>query len=791
MRLLFILLFLLSFFRLPISGQTVSQTVRGIVIDADARSAVPGVVVRLYFNDSIKSQVSDLNGRFRFEKVPVGRHKMHFSFIGYEEQWLQNLVVGSGKELILEVELHESVIIGQEVEIVGNIDKTKANNDLVTNSARNFQSEETERYAGARGDPSKMVANYAGVASANDLRNDIIVRGNSPLGVLWRLEGLDIPNPNHFSNQGATGGPISILNNNLLAGSDFLTGAFPAEYGNRYAAVFDLRLKNGNNEKYEFISQLGFNGFELGAEGPISKKQGSSFIGSYRYSTFAFFDLIGVNFGVSGIPEYRDGAFKVNVPTKKAGQFSLWGIGGKSFIELLDSERDSTNWALTDGGEDLVFGSDMLAAGLNHVYFFTPNFSGKLSLGYTSGGYKAVIDTLSITRDPFRVYTNESREDNLLASYTLVWKRNAHHLFKSGVSYSHYLFDYHTSYFSRKLQQNVDQLKQNDGTGILQAYLHWQYRINEKHSLNSGVHYQQLLLNNTFAAEPRIGWRWQFRKNQAFSLASGMHSQTAPMIIYFYKTLDTLTGNYSQTNKDLDLSRSIHLIAGYDLVFRKDFRVKLESYYQYLYEVPIDHFRNNSFSLINAGNDIEGLPLVDSLENKGTGSNKGVEFTLEKFFSKRYYFLTSVSLFVSDYKGSDGVLRHSAFSGGYVYNQLAGYEHPLGKKKNLLLALDLKFTLAAGNRYVPIDVPASIASNSAEYDDDRAYEEKFRDYARFDVKVSLRINRKRAGHYIFMNVENVTGRQNILRQVYNNSTKEVVTEYQLGLFPYGGYRIEF
>ncbi len=749
------------------------------------------MIVKLLDNDSVKGTVTDEDGKFRLQKVPVGRHRIRFSFIGYEERLVDNLIVGSGKEMVLSIELQENVVVGEEVVITGITDKTKANNDLVTNSSRNFQSEETERYAGARQDPSKMVANYAGVASANDVRNDIIVRGNSPLGVLWRLEGLDIPNPNHFSSQGTTGGPVSMLNNNLLAGSDFLTGAFPAEYGNKSAAVFDIRLKNGNNEKYEFLSQIGFNGFELGMEGPISKKQGSSFIGSYRYSTFKFFDAINVNFGVSGIPEYRDGAFKVNIPTKKSGQFSVWAIGGKSHIELLDSERDTSNWAFTDGGEDLIFGSDMAAAGFTHLYFFNPNTSGRLSIGVTSGGNEVLLDTLDINKESFRVYTSLSREENLIATYYFTHKINSRHLIKSGITYNHYFIDYRTTYYSRKWKKDIDELLQDDQTGMAQAFIHWQWKVNEKHSINSGVHYQYFLLNGTQVAEPRIGWRWQFTNNQAFSIATGSHSQSAPLIYYFYKTYDTLTGNYNESNLDMDFSKSYHAIAGYDLVFKKDFRVKTELYYQYLFNIPIDQTSSNSNSIINVGNDLEGLPLWDSLENKGTGQNQGIEFTAEKFFSKRYYFLTSVSLFRSQYKGSDGILRNTAYSGGYVYNQLLGYEFPLGKKKNTTFSVDLKFTLAAGNRFTPIDLVASAAENRAVYIDSLAYSEKFKDYSRFDIQVSLRVNRKRAAHYIFMNVENLTDRKNILRQIYDSKLETLRTEYQLGLFPYGGYRIEF
>ncbi len=774
-----------------IKSQTLYQTIRGVVQDADAKSSLPGVNVKILELDTLIGAVTDENGKFRLDKVPLGRHSIRFSFIGYEEVVINNVILNSGKEVILTIEMHESVIVGVEVDIIAQTDKTKANNDLVTNSSRNFQSEETERYAGTRSDPSKMVANYAGVSSGNDARNDIMVRGNSPLGVLWRLEGIDIPNPNHFSTQGATGGPISILNNNLLGASDFLTGAFPSEYGNRLAAVFDLRMRHGNNEKFEFISQFGINGFELGAEGPISKKAGSSFLLSYRYSTFAIFNLLGIRFGVSGIPEYNDLAFKLNFPTKKAGQFTLWGIGGKSHIELLDSDRDTADWAFTASGEDLVFGSGMGAAGLTHVYFFNQNTSGKFSVGGTFNTNDILLDTLDVNKTAFRVYTNTSRELSGVLSYYFTHKASARHLFKSGVYFQHQLFDYHSYYWSRKFLVNVDEFKEDGNTGIGQAFVHWQWKPGEKHTFNTGVHYQYFLLNGSQSVEPRFGWRWQFVKNQGLSFAYGMHSQTAPYVYYFLKSYTDSSGSYRETNHDLGLSRSHHFVTGYDLSFSKDFRFKTELYYQELYNIPVEDPELNSFSLINVGNDLEGLPMVDSLVNDGTGRNYGIELTFEKFFSKRYYFLTTLSLYESKYKGSDGIERHTAYSGGYVFNVLGGYEQPVGKKKNSVIAFDVKFNVAAGNRYTPIDIAASVIKDEAVYIDAEAWSRKFKDYSKFDVKVSYRLNKKKATHIFFVNVENVLGRKNILREIYDTNENVLRTEFQLGVFPYGGYRIEF
>jgi hypothetical protein len=232
-------------------------------------------------------------------------------------------------------------------------------------------------------------------------------------------------------------------------------------------------------------------------------------------------------------------------------------------------------------------------------------------------------------------------------------------------------------------------------------------------------------------------------------------------------------------------------VVAYDYNFAKDFRLKLETYYQDLYNIPVEQYRRSSFSTINVGNELEGLTFVDSLTNKGTGYNYGTEFTLEKFFSKKYYFLSSLSLYHSMYKGSDGVLRHSAFDGGYVYNLLGGIELPVGGKKNQLIAFDIKMTFAGGNRYTPIDIQRSILSNDAVYIDSLAFAKQFHDYRKIDFKISYRINSKKVSHYIFIHVENIFNWKNVLQQVYNDQKRTITEDYQLGLFPYGGYRIEF
>ncbi len=774
-------------------AQTYTQTIRGKVIDADSKSILFGANIILLNSDTLMGDATDADGKFRIEKVPVGRRALKATCIGYEEAVLNNIIVTSAKEIVLTIELHEKVYTSGVVEVVSQTDKTKANNELATISSRSFQAEETNRYAGSRSDPSRMVANYAGVASGNDARNDIIVRGNSPLGVLWRMEGVDIPNPNHFSAQGATGGPVSMLNNNILGSSDFLTGAFPAEYGNKTAAVFDIKLRNGNNEKNEFTGQLGINGIELGAEGPISKKQGSSYLINYRYSTLELFNKLGIRFGVSASPQYQDVSFKVNIPTDHTGTFTVWGIGGASKLSLLDSERKASDWSYISEGENLEFKTSMGAGGVSHLYFFNTKTSGKLNLSVSGTDLDAYVDTLSPTAPtPFTTYKNKSTEANYIANYTVTSKINAKHLIKIGATYQLIYFNANSRVYHAEYGNYVDQLNVKSSTAsLMQGFAHWQFRPADRVTLNGGLHYQNFLLNHSSALEPRFGANFKLTPKQAVNVGYGMHSQMQPVIYYFYSAYDPLANTYNVSNRNLKLTNSQHAVLSYDYNFAANFRLKLESYYQYLYNVPVEKYHSSSFSMINVGNALEGIPLVDSLENKGRGKNYGAEITIEKFFSKHYYFLTTLSVYQSKYKGSDGIEHSTSYDGGYVLNALGGYEFSLGKKKNKFISLDLKYTQAGGNRYTPIDLEQSNLQGKTIYFDSQAFSKKQKDYSRFDVKLSYKTNRKKTSQIIFITVENIFGTQNILRESYNKKLQNIQKEYQLGLFPYGGYRIEF
>ncbi|MFW5721267.1 MAG: carboxypeptidase-like regulatory domain-containing protein, partial [Bacteroidota bacterium] len=342
-----------------------TQTIRGVVIDANSYETLPGANVLLV--DKNRGTITDMDGNFELKNIPVGRYDIQFSYVGYKPLTIPELIVGSGKEVVLEIKLEESVSELDEVVVKAEIRKDRPINSMGTVSARTFSVEEARRYAGSLDDLGRMAGNFAGVATAGINVNAIIVRGNSPKGLSWRLEGVDIPIPSHFSGASvAGGGGLTMFSSQLLANSDFYTGAFPAEFGNATAGVFDMKLRNGNNQKYEYAAQIGVQGIDIAAEGPFKKSNQSSFLFNYRYSTMALvFKFLPETKDGTEIPVYQDLSFKLNKNAGNAGTFSLWGIGGLS--ESTSSGFDEpANWKYPENRERMNFQYNMGTAGITH-----------------------------------------------------------------------------------------------------------------------------------------------------------------------------------------------------------------------------------------------------------------------------------------------------------------------------------------------------------------------------------------------------------------------------------------
>jgi len=599
MRILIPFLLILGLNLEVFSAEIITQTLRGRVTDRQTLQSLPGANVIIVDSDPLLGASTDQDGYFVIPKVPVGRIDVKVTYMGYRDVYLSNVNHDSGKETVLEVVMDDYIKTGQEVVVRAQANKSDAINPLTAISARGFTVEETERFAGSRNDVARMASNYAGVSVNSDDRNDIVVRGNSPAGLLWRLEGIDIPSPNHWAAFGSTGGPVSMLNNSLLANSDFLSGAFPAEYGNATASVFDLRMRNGNDTRHEQMAQIGFNGFELGAEGPMLKKNKGSYLINFRYSTMEVFDMMGMNFGTTGIPKYNDISFKFNLPQTRWGSFSLFGLGGRSSIEFLDSSREEEQIDYYAGeGYDLINSADMGVVGLNHVYSISQNTYLRSTFAVAHRNMRTQVDSLIPPQnDLFRTYGGDHRENRFSGAVSLNSKLNQRNTLKTGASFSLKSLNLADSVYNYNFQQIIN-VRDTDGSGwLLQPYMHWQHRLNNYVTFNTGLHYQHYLLNNTQSLEPRFSVRYAFLPNQSISMGAGRHSQLLAETVYFTEVFDG--SNYTTPNRDLGMIKSDHFVLGYDYGITSTTRVKIETYFQHIFNVPVNASEETSFSMLN------------------------------------------------------------------------------------------------------------------------------------------------------------------------------------------------
>jgi len=784
---------LLIFLIHPVFSQDlVTQTIRGKVIDETTGYELIGANVIVQESDPILGTTTNANGEFVLEEVPIGRQSLEVRYIGYEPAIIHNILLSSGKEVQLVVKLREQALKIDELVINYKKDKEKPQNEMALVSARTFSLEETERYAGSLGDPARMVANYAGVMTHNDSRNDIIIRGNSPVGVLWRLEGVEIPNPNHFGALGTTGGPVSMVNNNLLANSDFLTGAFPAEFGNATAGVFDLNMRSGNRGKHEFTGQIGFNGFEGGAEGPLfatGSGQKASYLANYRYSTLGLLSNIGFNVGTGeAVPQYQDLTFLVDVPGTATGRWKLFGLWGKSHIELGRTLEDTLGNSYNARGTATDFGSGLAVAGISNSYFFNPKVRLKSTASVQRVSANAVLDSILDDGEAWKPFIRQHHlEEKLSFSTQLRHKINSRNNYSVGVIADLYRIDYTDSINHPDYEKFITMLDAAGSLGLLRGYAQWQHAFSNRLTGYAGVHSQYFNLNGQFVAEPRLALNWEVFTRGTVSAGYGLHSQLQPRTVYFFQTYDEPTDSYIQHNEEIGFTRSHHLVLGYNQMAGDAFRVKAETYYQHLFDIPVSPGME-AFSLINAG-DFFSIPATDDLENEGTGTNYGLELTVEKFLSKGYYFLFTTSLFNSTYLGSDGVSRNTAFNGNYVYNLLAGYERKVGKK--LLLTVDVKGVLAGGRRSIPIDLEESLKQGMDVRDWTSAYEERYGDYFRTDLRLGLKVNGKKYSQEWGIDFQNLTGYQSIFMEGVDFEKGEIYEVYQQGFYPMFLYRIHF
>ena len=752
-----------------------TQTVRGIVLDSKTNAPIEFATVRIMNVGSLGSTTDSL-GRFRINNVPVGRCNIQTSYVGYNANIFNEIPVTSSKEVYMEITLDENIHSLAEVVIQPEIKKDKPLNAMAITGGRMISMEEAGRFANGFDDPARLSSAFAGVAGDVGT-NAVAIRGNSPQFTQWRLEGVEIPNPTHFADlTGLGGGFLSALSTQVIGNSDFYNGAFPSEYSNALSGIFDMQIRNGNNQKYEHTFQLGILGIDLASEGPISRKHGSSYIFNYRFSTTSLATGNDMNL------KYQDLSFKLNFPTRKAGTFSIWGIG---LIDRYKPEAiDRDEWETQGDRQSGNTAFDKAAGGLTHKYLINADTYIRSSLAATYSKDRTRADQM--TEDDKLVHVGDIRNskwDIVFNSY-LNKKFNSNHINRTGITVTglQYDLDYKISP-NFGLDVPMEQIsKGNGGSCVLSAYSSSVINLSNHLTTSLGITAQYFTLNKNWTVEPRAALKWSFNPKHALALAYGLHSRREKLDYYF---VEQEANGKTESNRYLDFSKAHHFGLTYDWNINSYMHLKVEPYYQYLFRIPVEE--NSSFSIINH----QSFYLDRILKNRGSGVNYGIDITLEQYMKNGFYYMITASLFKSKYKAGDNIWRNTRLDKNYLLNILAGKEWMVGRNKQNVLSLNGRIFFQGGDRYTPVDEGKSMIEHDIKFDETRAYSKKFDPSINGDISFSYRINKKKISHEFSIKMLNVGMRTGMHFYQYNEKTHKIEKKDGSGLIPNISYKIYF
>ena len=813
---LIIVLFLLSMFQ--IQAQDIpTQTIRGHVLDKETKQ--PLISVNVYIKDSepLNGTTTDLDGNFVISNVPTGRRTIVATYLGYEPYVVDNVVISAAKELYLEVEMIEAIETGEDVEITASGNgSNQPINELSVVSTRSFSVEETQRYAASINDPGRMVMAFPGVQSNNDTENDIVIRGNSAAGVLWRVEGMDIANPNHFARPATSGGGITVFSASLLSNSDFSTGAFAAEYGNALSGVFDMRFRKGNLQNREYTFRFGLIGVDLATEGPI-KKGKSSYLVNARYSTLGILGLMGLYVVRDNVSNnFQDLSFNLYFSSKdNKSMFTVFGIGGLSQENWW--MRDTSRWQYNYDYDWDLNNSNLAVLGMTYTRLLNEKSFLKMTLG---GQYSEIFDfqqSPRITADSlFWLERNDYKNTQFTWHGVYSYKFNNQFRLKAGLISNVHLWDLeygldqgnagYTNYLGSFTPQGLlpltDEyfkprapidLERERGTGakgntlLQQAYIQTSYRPGEKVMINTGLHAMYLSLNNSFAVDPRFSLRYTPLKKTSITLGYGLHSKALPFGTYMLSFEDSL-GNQTYPNKNLKLSKSHHLILGVEQLIGASFRIQLEGYFQYLFNVPISVDTNSTYYFYNMRDNYGIIPMTD----QGFGMNYGVDLTLEKFFGKGFFVIATGSIFRSKFKAWGDSFRSSRLDNFFSTSVMATKEFTINKGKGGVIQVGIKNFFRGALHHLTVDKAASDAAGAFVADESKAYDAQFdRPYFRLDARLAYRKDAKKLNWMISLDLQNATNTQNARGFEYDRNQQTLVMDPNSGRTPVLSFQLDF
>ena len=777
----------------------VSQSIRGTVRDKDSGQFLIGASVWLEVNGSLHGVTTDTQGNFFIGEIPVGRHSLQVSYLGYQATQIRNLLLIAGKETVLEIKLEERTNKLNEVVIRAKPEHSRPINEMAIASGRSFSVDETSRYAASFQDPARMVTNYAGVSSGtNDPTNNTIsVRGNSPTTNLWRLEGVDIPNPNHYATLGSAGGAISMVSSNVLGPSDFYTGAYPADYGNALGGIFDLKLRKGNSQTREYSLSVGSLGLEASAEGPIKKfSPDASYLVNYRFSTLALLRQFGVYPTGRNVqpPIFQDLSFKVHIPTKPGNSVSFFGLGGTNnnvrapdLAGIVDTNNIELGWR--ENGNLGIIGMNHHAT-LSNSSFLKSSISFSHSFNSDDRFHYKITNNDGISAQFNSDYLETINNNRFTVNSIYTKKLNARSTVRLGLTYNHRFFGYEYVESPNGSQTSSRGVLEARGyMDIIQVQAQWKHRWKNNLTLNAGIHGVYFGINSSSSIEPRISLDWKPHPRHNFTVSASRHSKLLHEAYYFVKGIDS-DGNKVEGNQNLDVIKSLHTGIGWNFKLGKNTYLKTEAYYQYLFNVPVAESNISVLTQVNSSS-VWNIIGPQQWINLGTSRNYGLEWTFEKRFSRGYYVLSTLSLFQSRFSNDRITQLPTRFDQAMNFNLATGKEFKFGYNQRNIFGVNLRLIIQGGQPFTPINLNASINAGRAVYDIDNPFSERLAAVRRLDSGIKLQLNRNKMTHTFQVDIQNTTLTLRERNIYYDPVAEEIVVEKGLSILPVILYRFDF
>ena len=772
-------------------AQINTQSIKGKVVDNITGEPLIGATVAIEDTDPLVGTVTDFEGKYVLKSVPVGRHVLVIRFIGYQQVRIPEILLTSAKPFLLDVSLKEDLASLGEVVVTARKGKEPLNT-MATVSARSFTIEESSRFAGGLSDPSRVAYNFAGVTFSAPQDNGVVIRGNSPTNVLWRVNGLDVGGAAHFGGGNMAGaGLISIYSANILRGSDFFTGAFPAEYANATSGAFDINFRKGNAEENQHLLQLGVLGIDVASEGPISKKGESSYLINYRHGFIGYYGAL----AGGAAPYYQDLSFNLNFPTKKGGEFTFWGIGGLSSIDTpireyekeFDENKNAYDIQYREYERDFLesqidFG--MGALGLNHKIPLGKTSFLQSTLGYTTNLYDNNTqffeeDADTLNTGTFHPHLNQRNVETKVEFASRLYSKLGPNITnESGVRANLLSVESHSFDVDAPMNPLTENYTLSGNTHSMNFYTQFKVMLTPGLDLNAGLASTKFGRVEEVTLEPRIGLKWQYLPFAHVGLGYGRHSKYEELKTYFYSNPE------NGLNNDLQLTKADHFVASLGFGLTKNLSLTIEGYYQSLFDVPTIDGTSFSFANYTQLWEVEG-----PVSNRGTGTNVGLDLTLEHVMNKGFYFLLTGSVFDSRYTDAQQVERNTLFNRNWISTLAIGKEFTI-KGKNLL-AFNANATYMGGGRLTPFFEEESLIAREVQYDDSRLYEMQGNPEFWLNAGITYKINKSKSTRTWGLDFQNAWLTEQMAGYEYNFRDETIDEEKVFFILPNFYYKIEF